>query len=308
MAEDSGGRGGAIAGYAAAVAACFIGAGWQVATRLGTTTTLAPIDLALFRYVVPALLLAPLWWRTRPVPAGVGWPVLLAMLLGAGLPFGLLVMAGAQFAPVAHMGALLPGTMPLFVALLAAIVLGERFAGSRLAGFALILLGVVAISGKALLVRDDGAWRGDLLFLAAALLWSVYTIAFRRSGLTAWQSTAVISFWSALLVVPAWLAADSARLLTAPAGDVVFQFLWQGVIAGLLGLWTFAYGVQRIGPSRAAAVGALVPVLSALGGAVVLGEIPDPLVAGGILCTVGGVVFASGVLARPDRTAGEPRS
>lgn len=114
------------AGIAAAFASVAIGAGWQVATRLGTTTSLQPIDLALLRYCIPAILLAPIWWRVRPIPASVDRRVLLAMLAGGGLPFGLLGMAGAQFAPVAHMGALLPGSMPLFVALLAAIVLGER--------------------------------------------------------------------------------------------------------------------------------------------------------------------------------------
>ena len=127
-------------GLAAALASVAIGVGWQVATRLGTTTTLAPIDLALFRYAVPALVLAPLWLRAGLVPAGVGRGTVALMVLGAGLPFGLAAMAGAQFAPTAHMAVLLPGTMPLFVAMLAMAVLGERPAPVRLAGLALILV------------------------------------------------------------------------------------------------------------------------------------------------------------------------
>lgn len=154
----------AAAGIAAAFATVLIGAGWQVATRLGTTTTLQPLDLALMRYCEPAILLAPVWWRVRPVPPGIDRRVLVAMLIGGGLPFGLLGMAGSQFAPVAHMGALLPGSMPLFVALLAAIVLGERYSAARLAGFALILVGIAAIGGRDLLVRDDGAWRATCCF------------------------------------------------------------------------------------------------------------------------------------------------
>lgn len=289
---------GTLIGFAAAIAACVIGAGWQVATRLGTTTTLAPIDLALLRYCIPAVLLAPLWWRTGLVPAPTGRKTLLAMLLGAGPAFGLLVMAGSQYAPVAHMGALLPGTMPLFVAVMAAIVLGEAIPAMRRIGFGFILVGVLAIGLKALLVRDDGAWRGDLLFLAAAFLWSIYTIAFRRSGLTPWQSTAVINMWSALIILPLWLLSDSARLLQAPVADLALQACWQGIIAGLLGLWTFALAVHHIGPSRAAAVAALVPVMSAVGGAVVLGEIPGLLVLAGIACTTIGVYLASGAVAK----------
>jgi drug/metabolite transporter (DMT)-like permease len=285
------------AGIAAAFASVAIGAGWQVATRLGTTTSLQPIDLALLRYCIPAILLSPIWWRVRPIPANVDRRVLLAMLIGGGLPFGLLGMAGAQFAPVAHMGALLPGSMPLFVALLAAIVLGERFSAARLAGFALILLGIAAIGARALLVRDDGAWRGDLLFLSAAFVWAIYTIAFRRSGMTPWQSSAIICFWSALAVLPLWLLSGPERLFAAPAADLVLQFVMQGIVAGVAGLWLYALAVAGIGPSRAAAIGALVPVLSAVGGAALLNEFPDLPVAAGVILTVGGVFLASGVLA-----------
>lgn len=284
-------------GIAAAFASVAIGAGWQVATRLGTTTSLQPVDLALLRYCIPAILLAPIWWRVRPIPANVDRRVLLAMLIGGGLPFGLLGMAGAQFAPVAHMGALLPGAMPLFVALLAAIVLGERFSVARLAGFMLILLGIAAIGARALLVRDDGAWRGDLLFLSAAFVWAIYTIAFRRSGMTPWQSSAIICLWSALFVMPLWLLSGPERVLAAPVADLVLQFIMQGIVAGVAGLWLYALAVAGIGPSRAAAIGALVPVLSAVGGAVLLGEFPDLPVMAGVVLTVCGVFLASGVLA-----------
>lgn len=284
-------------GIAAAFASVAIGAGWQVATRLGTTTSLQPVDLALLRYCIPAILLAPIWWRVRPIPANVDRRVLLAMLIGGGLPFGLLGMVGAQFAPVAHMGALLPGAMPLFVALLAAIVLGERFSVARLAGFMLILLGIAAIGARALLVRDDGAWRGDLLFLSAAFVWAIYTIAFRRSGMTPWQSSAIICLWSALFVMPLWLLSGPERVLAAPVADLVLQFIMQGIVAGVAGLWLYALAVAGIGPSRAAAIGALVPVLSAVGGAVLLGEFPDLPVMAGVVLTVCGVLLASGVLA-----------
>lgn len=284
-------------GIAAAFASVAIGAGWQVATRLGTTTSLQPVDLALLRYCIPAILLAPIWWRVRPIPANVDRRVLLAMLIGGGLPFGLLGMVGAQFAPVAHMGALLPGAMPLFVALLAAIVLGDRFSVARLAGFMLILLGIAAIGARALLVRDDGAWRGDLLFLSAAFVWAIYTIAFRRSGMTPWQSSAIICLWSALFVMPLWLLSGPERVLAAPVADLVLQFIMQGIVAGVAGLWLYALAVAGIGPSRAAAIGALVPVLSAVGGAVLLGEFPDLPVMAGVVLTVCGVFLASGVLA-----------
>ncbi|MEO5671000.1 MAG: hypothetical protein ABIR26_09955, partial [Ramlibacter sp.] len=54
----------ALRGWAAALLMVLIGAGWQLATRAGARAALAPVDLALLRYAIPALLLAPVWWRT----------------------------------------------------------------------------------------------------------------------------------------------------------------------------------------------------------------------------------------------------
>ena len=285
-----------IIGYTAAAATVAIGVAWQLATRAGVTTTLAPIDLALFRYVIPAIVLAPIWLRAGVLPKSARPMLLILMVLGAGLPFGLLGMAGAQFAPVAHMGALLPGTMPLFVAILSAIFLKEAFAAGRLLGFALIVVGILAIGGHVVFHGEAGVWRGDLLFMSAALVWSVYTIAVRKSGLPPLHSTAIVSFWSAVLVIPAWYLSGAGKLLTAPLGDVVFQALCQGLLAGVCGFGAFALAVKHIGPTPTATAGALVPVCVAAGGWLFLNEAIDALTAIGIAATTLGVIFATGAI------------
>lgn len=49
-------------GLLAAAAAALVGSAWQLVSRHGVTTTLGPMELALMRYGIPALLLAPLWF------------------------------------------------------------------------------------------------------------------------------------------------------------------------------------------------------------------------------------------------------
>ena len=49
-----------LLGLLAGLAAALIGAGWQLASRYGVTTTLGPMELAALRYLVPALVLMPL--------------------------------------------------------------------------------------------------------------------------------------------------------------------------------------------------------------------------------------------------------
>jgi len=286
-------------GWLAALAAALIGSGWQIASRHGVITTLGPVELAVLRYAIPALVLAPLWLRHSGWPAGLSRLRCALLVLCGGLPFGLVVLAGARWAPAAHMGIFVAGSLPVFTALGGWLVAGERPAPSRLAGLALIVAGMV-VFGAAGWRTVEGAWRGDLLFLLAALLWAVYTLAFRGSGLTPWQGAAVVNLGSALLL-PMLLVAGAPRLLSAPWADVAWQALGQGVAAGLLGLVVYSVAIARLGAARAALSAALVPLLTAAGGAWLLGEPVSGASLGAVLLVVPGLALASGALVQPLR-------
>ena len=66
-----------------------------------------------------------------------------------GAPYTLVAASGLRFAPAHDGGALNPGFMPLFVALIAALVLGEKLSTTRMLGLALILAGALIIVGFA---------------------------------------------------------------------------------------------------------------------------------------------------------------
>lgn len=284
-------------GLPAALAAALIGSGWQIASRHGVTTTLGPLEIAVLRYGVPALVLLPLLIRTGLFPRGLPRRRLGLLVLGGGLPFGLLALAGAQWAPAAHMGVFMAGSVPLFTALGARLAHGERISGLRLAGLLLIGAGM-AVFGVGSLADAAQTWRGDLLFILAAMVWALYTLAFRGSGLTPWQGAAVINGWSSLLLLPVLLIFGAPKLLTAPWADVAWQALGQGVAAGLLGLVTYMIAIARLGAARASLSAALVPLSTALGAAWLLGE---PLGVGTLAASAlvaCGVALASGALGR----------
>jgi drug/metabolite transporter (DMT)-like permease len=291
-------------GLAAGLAAALIGGGWQVATRLSTTTVLGPVELALLRYAIPAVLLLPIAWRTWFWPRGVPWAVWLCMFCGAGLPFGMVAMAGTRFAPAAHMGVLMAGASPLMAALLSWLLWRERADRRRAAGLALMAVGVLLLGGASLADWRAATWHGDALFLLAASLWAGYTLSFRRSGLSPWQAAALINLWSALALM-LWLALRDATgtplFAHANAAALGWQALWQGVLAGVLGLWTYSVAIQRLGAAPAAAFGALAPVVSAVGGWWWVGDRLSGVDAVAIAAAVLGVVLASGVLARTCR-------
>jgi drug/metabolite transporter (DMT)-like permease len=287
----------ALLGWIAALATVTIWALWAVGTRHAVTHDLPPAAIGLLRFGVPALVLIPFGWRIGLFPKGLS-PAKGLGLLGSGAPFFLIVALGMQFAPAAEIGPLLPGTMPLFVALIGWLVFGERLGRVRLLGFALILAGVLCIGGYGLLHAGNGAWRGHGLLLTGACLWGIYTHAYRRSGLSALQAAALIGLWSFLILLPFGLPSLLRALGQGPAGPIVLQALLQGFLSGIAGIVLYGIAIDRLGASRAAAVSPLSIVLAALLAIPALNEIPNPTALLGIILATSGVVLASGIFNR----------
>jgi len=281
------------------VVACW--ATWAVATRFAVTTHLGPLDVALLRYLVSSLFLAPVLWRHGLGLRALGVGGTLLLVGGAGLPFVLVSSSGLRFAPASDVGAVMIATMPVFVAAFSAVINRERFDAMRVIGFAAVALGVLAIAAHGLLTGAPGAWRGHLLFLAGAAMFAAYTITFRRSGLSPWHAAAIVNFYSLLALAPAYLLLAEPRLLSAPAHEVITQAVMQGIVAAIVSLFFFGEAVRRLGASRAAVLGGLTPVIVALLGMPLLGEFPSRLTWVAIVAVSVGVVLASGGLSRPPR-------
>jgi drug/metabolite transporter (DMT)-like permease len=282
-------------GLFAALAAALVGSAWQLISRHGVTTTLGPLDIALLRYGIPALLLCPLLFgRQQSLPKAPR--IALALLvIGGGLPFGLLVLAGAQWAPASHMGIFMAGSLPLFTAIGARIHRGEKVHGVRLVGLVCIAIGMVLFAAGSF-QSGSLSWRGDMLFLAAAMLWAVYSLAFGHCGLTPWQGAAFVNGWSTLLLLPVLWIVGAPRLLSAPWPDIALQAMGQGVVAGVLGLVAYSVAISRLGAARASLSAALVPVLTTLGAACFMGEPITAAVLLALALVVPGIVLASGAV------------
>src|SRR5437016_10828017 len=185
------------------VAAASIWAGWSAVTRLAVTTSLDAWDIAALRFGVAGLLLAPVVLRRGLARDRLGWPGLGAIVSGIGAPYVLVAAAGLRFAPASDQGALNPGCMPLFVALIAAVVLRERLAPARKLGLVLILAGALITFGW----HVEG-WRagwtasrsfGDALFLCASFLTACFTVVMSRAKLDPLHAAALVAAGSLVL-------------------------------------------------------------------------------------------------------------
>ncbi len=283
---------GTTVGVLAGLLVVAIWSGWIVSTRLAVRSTLGPSDVAFIRYGVASLLLLPVLWQHGFALRRIGAGRTILMVGGAGAPFLLISAQAMRWAPVSHVGTVMVSAMPIFVAILSSLFLGERFGHWRRIGFAFVAAGVVCI---ATLDRGgpSGAWRGDLLLLAGAALWACFTVALRSTGIGAWHAAALVNTWSLLGLAPLYLAFFGTRLVAAPWRDIVLQAVVQGVLTGLVALFAYGIAVRRLGASRASLIGALTPAAAALLGFLALGEAPGPAALAALGLSMLGVALAS---------------
>jgi drug/metabolite transporter (DMT)-like permease len=285
---------GAVYGFAAVS----IWASWSVVTRLAVTTSLGASDIVALRFGVAGFLLAPVLMRRGLARERLGWLGLGVLIAGTGAPYALVAATGLRFAPAYDGGALNPGCLPLFVALIAALVVGEKFSATRIFGLALVLVGAVAIVGWHAEGRG-AAWSasrtfGDVLFLIAAFLTACFTLVMRQAKLDPLHAAALVSTGSLVIYLPIYFALYGARLARIPLADLTIQALFQGVAVTILSLVLYGRAVVILGASGGAAFGALVPALSALFAIPLLGEWPSKPDWAGIALITAGVYLASG--------------
>ena len=264
-----------MSGYAAAVVVVVIFAAYPVATRAGVTGSFTPQDLVLLRFGVGALIFLPYLALQRRAIRRDAWlrGVPLTLFQGAGM--AALVIFGLQFAPASHAAALGPGVVPAWVALLGLLVFSRRPSARMIVGAALCALGVATLAASSASAARSAMLTGDAMLLAASALGALYVLQMRDWGISALQAAAIVTLYSALIVVPWHLWSASGVLWRATPFELLSQVLWQGVLIGCIALVALNHAIARLGPERASALVALVPVLGAVLGLLFLGEIPS---------------------------------
>lgn len=245
-------------------------------------TALDAASFTLLRLLAGALVLAVLVRLRQRQPFAGDWPGALALFAYAGGFSYAYRDLGAATGALLLFGGVQAGMF------LAAWCQGERPGGRQSVGLGLALAGVVYLLLPGARSPEPFA---ALLMITAGLAWVFYSLPSRRRGdplaATAGNFLRAVPFALALCLV-------QANRLEADVHGVVYAVLSGGLASGLgYALWYAALG--GLGGLQAASVQLSVPLLTALGGALLLAELPSLqwmlsglLVLGGIALVLSG--------------------
>lgn len=238
--------------------------------------------------------------RRQRLQPGVPWQrYLLLGFLNAAAPFTLIGMAELTLS--SGTASILNATTPLFTALGAAMLLGERLTARKVLGL------VLGIGGVAILVgfRPHGTadLRAAMLSLAAAIFYALGGI-YAKLGFQGVPAQTMATFQqvgAAAVMLP---FAAYFHPQAAPSAAAVWSVLVLAVVATAFGYILYYRLMTESGPTKTLSVTFLVPVFAVLWGHLFLGERVTTGAIGGLLVILLSVLLVTGL--RLHRRAPEP--
>ncbi len=253
-----------------------IWAGHSIVGRLAVGQ-IGPMTLTCMRWAVA---LVPILIAARP-SLRRDWPALRARWLyltvmgTAGYTVFVALFYVAAHRTSALNLSIIQGAIPALVLLGARLFLGLRFTALQALGAFVTMLGVVVIAAagdpaRLMALAFNG---GDVMMVAAAVLYAGYTVGLRLrppvSGLSMLAAMALAAFVTSVPLM-IWEIASGGFVWPTPGGLLVLAYVAIG--PAFAAQMFFMRGVELIGPGRAGVFVNLVPVFGAIMAVALLGE------------------------------------
>ncbi|HEX2061256.1 MAG TPA: EamA family transporter [Thermoanaerobaculia bacterium] len=253
---------------------------------------ISPVTLIFSRFAIGALVLLAI---VRSLPPREAWPSL-ALMGFIGVFVHQMLQAFALTMTEATSTGWLIGVTPIWSAIIAAIVLGERFSVLKIAGLATGFAGALLVVTRgdfSAAVFGRPSTTGDLMILISTVNWAVYSVLGHRTirALGPRRATSGAMLFGAAMLAPFFVARRGWQELPALSQTGWIALLFLAIGCSALG-YLFWYGaLETVEVSRVAALLYLEPLVTFAAAAVLLGERVSPVViAGGLLVLVGVVI------------------
>lgn len=224
------------------------------------------------------------------------WLLLTSMGVLGIIGYNLLLYSALAYTTATN-AALVSALNPGIIVLVSVFLTGERVSRLQAAGFFLSLSGVLVIltNGELSRLLQANYNQGDLLMLAAVLVWTAYSLISKKLQTPPITATAVSSLIAVLLMIPFAISQgiNFAAIKPLALGGIIYIILFPSVCSFVF--WNLS--VKAIGASKCGIFLNLIPVFTALI-SVILGErITLAQVLGGLSVFLG-VYLTTGMLDR----------
>lgn len=231
------------------------------------------------------------WTKVEPND----WVKLIGIGLIANVLYQVAFISGVKITTAGNAAVIL-STAPLWTLLFQARIQKTRIERKTIVGMVISLAGIFLIilgSGKKLEIGSY-AMLGDLICLAAAMLWALHTNLQKPmlAKYSTMQLTLIITFVGSIGL--SMFALPTA--VTMDWGSVKYSNYFAATASGIFAIGTanflWSRGIKKIGPSRTANYNNLVPVLAFIISYITLNEYVLPIQFVGAAVTIIGVWFA----------------
>ena len=251
-------------------------AGNAVASRLAVGQ-IQPMQLVCLRWI---MVLAVMWWlyggqvraHWGEVRPQLGRIVVVGFL--GFTAFNALFYVAAHTTTAVNIG-ILQGSVPVIVLAGAFLTYGTKATLVQIAGVLITVAGVVVVAthGQPLSILDIEFNRGDLLMLAACVLYAVYTVALRdRPRMPGAAFFTLLALISAVTSLPLAVAEALVSGWSFPTWQGWLVTLYVAIFPSTLAQLFFVRAVDLIGPGRTGVFVNLVPIFAAILAVALIGE------------------------------------
>jgi drug/metabolite transporter (DMT)-like permease len=243
----------------------------------GVIDLIAPVTLAFWRWTVASLLLLPFAYSH----ARADWPhftrhwKIMVFLSLVGISGFNTLLYVAVHTTTAINGALIQTTMPAVIIIISLLAFNEKVTRLQSLGVALCILGagLVVLRGRLSTILDMTFVQGDLLMLAAVLLYALYSAFLKRRPPIHPFSFLLYTFaLGALGLLPLYLL----ELMNSPSFvlniEVVASILYVAAFPSIVAFFCWNRGVEEIGANRAGLFINFIPVFASIMAIIWLGE------------------------------------
>jgi drug/metabolite transporter (DMT)-like permease len=254
-----------------------------------------PVTLAAFRFGIGFLLLGPLALLLKSrLPRGRDW-------VGAGL-LGVMFFAiffvfyntALGFTTTAR-GALALSTLPLWTMVIAALLGAEPLTPRKSGGVLIAVSGVTVALIAGLGSAPAGAWRGDLIMVAATLCMAFYNVWSRpfiaRSSPLGFVAASMGAGAICLVIIAAARGGFAATVSFTSAQWIAVIYL--GAFGGAAAFFLWVVALEKTTPTRVANTMTVNPIAASLLAAVIVSEPIGWNLVVGLLAVASGIWLAA---------------